>query len=69
MQIIFEVISAFANVGLSTGITPMLTSLGKLIIIITMFIGRISPLTIALVVGKKEELPIIGYPVETVMVG
>lgn len=69
MRTVFEVISAFANVGLTTGITPTLSNLGKLIIIITMFIGRISPLTVALIVGRKEELPAVGYPVETVMVG
>lgn len=69
MRMLFEVISAFSNVGLSTGITSSLTNIGKLIIITTMFIGRISPLTMALVVGRKEELPAIGYPVETVMVG
>lgn len=69
MRMLFEAISAFSNVGLSTGITSNLTNIGKLIIIITMFIGRISPLTMALVVGRKEELPAIGYPIETVMVG
>lgn len=69
MRIIFEVFSAFSNVGLSTGITSSLTNTGKLIIIMTMFIGRISPLTMALVVGRREELPAMGYPVETIMVG
>lgn len=69
MRIVFEVISAFANVGLSTGITPTLSNLGKLIISITMFVGRISPLTMALIVGRKSEMPTIGYPTETVMVG
>lgn len=69
MAVIFEVISAFANVGLSTGITSSLTNLGKLIILTTMYIGRISPLTMALVVARKEEIPAVGYPVETVMVG
>lgn len=69
MKIVFEVISAFGNVGLSTGITFSLTNIGKLIIIITMYIGRISPLMMALVVGRREELPVIGYPTESVMVG
>lgn len=69
MRTVFEVISAFANVGLSTGITPTLTNLSKLVIILTMFVGRISPLTMALVVGKKEQIPTVGYPTESVMVG
>lgn len=47
IQILFEVVSAFGTVGLSTGITPDLGAWGKLILIITMFIGRLGPLTIA----------------------
>lgn len=69
LQIIFEVFSAFSNVGLSMGITASLSEIGKLIIIITMFIGRISPLTMALIVGRQEEFPAVVYPIETVMVG
>lgn len=69
MKITFEVVSAFANVGLSTGITPFLSNIGKLMIAITMYIGRISPLMMALVIGRKEEIPAIGYPMESVMIG
>lgn len=69
MKIVFEVISAFANVGLSTGITAGLTNIGKLMIIITMFIGRISPLTMALVVGRRVEAQPVGYPTGNIMVG
>ncbi len=47
MQILFEVTSAFGTVGLSTGITPSLSDLSKLIITLTMFIGRLGPLTMA----------------------
>ena len=41
----FEVVSAFATVGVSAGVTPLLTEVGKLIIIALMFIGRLGPLT------------------------
>lgn len=47
VQIIFEVVSGFATVGLSTGITPHLQVLSKIVLIIMMFFGRLGPLTIA----------------------
>jgi trk system potassium uptake protein TrkH len=67
--IVFEQVSAFGTVGLSTGITPHLSILGKLWIIASMFLGRVGPLTITLVVLK----PLVGrpfrYPPERVMIG
>jgi trk system potassium uptake protein TrkH len=47
MQLLFEEVSAFGTVGLSTGITPNLSVASKVIIILTMFTGRLGPLTIA----------------------
>lgn len=47
--ILFEAISAFGTVGLSTGLTPNLSVTGKVVIIILMYLGRITPLTLALV--------------------
>ena len=66
---LFEVTSAFGTVGLTTGITPQLSPLGKLLITITMFVGRIGPLTLALAVAIKEERLDYTYPEERVMVG
>lgn len=67
-DIAFEQISAFATVGLSTGITAALSSIGKLWIIITMFIGRLGPLTIMLLVVRKKYARV-RYPVGKVMIG
>ncbi len=67
--IMFEVLSAFDTVGLSTGITSQLSLTGKLVIIVTMFIGRIGPLTLALMVGRRVVTPGIRYPEEHVSVG
>lgn len=53
MTIAFEVVSAFATVGLSMGLTADLTEIGKIIICITMFIGRLGPVTIALGLAMK----------------
>lgn len=69
VHILFELFSAFGTVGLSAGITPHLTTLGKIIVIITMFIGRIGPLTLALAIGQRRESVAYEYPEEAVMIG
>ena len=69
MKILFEVTSAFGTVGLSTGITPHLSVFGKVLIIVTMFVGRIGPLTAALAIALQQEKVIYTYPEERVMVG
>lgn len=66
---LFEVTSAFGTVGLTTGITPQLSTIGKILITITMLVGRIGPLTLALAVALKEEKVGYTYPEESVMVG
>ncbi|MBP5321668.1 MAG: hypothetical protein J6334_11835 [Kiritimatiellae bacterium] len=69
-KLIFETISAFATVGLSVNYTPNLTTAGRWIIIICMFLGRIGPLTIAFIIGNREERSsYIRYPEEDLVVG
>ncbi len=68
-QIIFEVISAFSTVGLSMGITSSLSIVSKLIIIITMFIGRVGPLTVALAFGEQLKTVRHELPGENILVG
>lgn len=53
MKLLFEEVSAFGTVGLSTGITPILSDAGKVIIILTMYIGRVGTLTIGMAIAKK----------------
>lgn len=69
MQLFFEVTSAFGTVGLSTGITPLLSPLGKWIIILTMYLGRIGPLTLAMAIALRPVVAEYKYPEEKVMVG
>ena len=67
---IFEVVSGFATVGLSRGITAYLSVLGKIIIIITMFIGRVGILTMAFsITSLRDQKVRIEYPSEMVGVG
>ncbi|HET6584678.1 MAG TPA: potassium transporter TrkG [Nannocystaceae bacterium] len=54
MPLLFETVAAFSTAGMTTGITPTLSSMGKLVITVTMFIGRVGPLTIALAVAAAE---------------
>ena len=69
LQILFEVISAFATVGLSTGITASLSPIGQIILIITMYTGRVSILLlIAAVIGEPRP-SLIQYPKENLLVG
>lgn len=71
IDIIFESVSAFSTVGLSRGLTQMLTTYGKLIIILVMFIGRLGALTLAFAITAPTELPSVKveYPSESVMIG
>lgn len=69
LDLLFEAVSAFGTVGLSTGVTLALTSCGKMIIILLMFLGRIGPLSlgIALQIQQKRKL-VYQYPEEEILV-
>jgi trk system potassium uptake protein len=69
LMIFFEVVSAFSTVGLSMGLTPELSSFGKILILITMFAGRVGPLTLAYAVAKKRKEDHYRYPAGKVMIG
>jgi trk system potassium uptake protein TrkH len=66
--LIFETVSAFGTVGLSLGATAALASPGKLVVIVVMFVGRIGPLSLALLLGRERPSSI-GYPEAKIMVG
>jgi len=69
MDIVFEVVSAFGTVGLSAGITPHLSTAGKIVIIIVMYAGRVGPLTLALAVGSRSIGGDYRYPEGKIFVG
>lgn len=69
LAIMFEATSAFGTVGLSTGITPTLSPVGKYLIIVTMFAGRVGPLTLAFAFALKQKKASIQYPEGKIMIG
>lgn len=70
ITILFEVVSAYGTVGLSAGLTPKLSSIGQSVIIFTMFLGRLGPLTIAFALAiRQRRKQYIRYPEERVIIG
>ena len=70
LNTLFEAVSAFGTVGLSTGITPQLTPLGKIIIMLLMYLGRVGPVSFFVALGEighKEK--VVKYPDAYLMVG
>lgn len=69
LTLFFEVTSAFATVGLSTGLTPTLSSLGKLLICFTMYAGKLGPLTLSALFIQRKGRILYHYPQENIMTG
>jgi trk system potassium uptake protein TrkH len=69
LDVLFEVASAFGTVGLSRGITPNLTDAGKLVLMTTMFSGRVGPLALAISLSRQRVNGAVRYPEERVTVG
>lgn len=69
LAIVFEAVSAFSTVGLSTGITPLLTGWGKLVIIALMFTGRVAPLVLSMYLARPANPLLIRHPKEEVALG
>jgi trk system potassium uptake protein TrkH len=69
LDLLFESVSAFGTVGLSTGVTGSLSIPGRIVIIMTMFAGRVGPLTVILAIAEKRHNVNIRYPKEKILVG
>ena len=69
LQVLFEAVSAFATVGLSTGITPELSTASKLVIIATMYVGRVGVLLFMAAWIGDPGPSLVRYPEEDLLVG
>ena len=69
LGLMFEAVSAFGTVGLSTGVTALLTSGGKVVIMLLMFLGRVGPLVLAVYLARPVHPWHIRYPEEDVSLG
>lgn len=71
LDVMFEAVSAFATVGLSCSVTPNLSPMGKMVIILTMFVGRVGPLTLTMAIARRQSRMSerIKYPEERIMIG
>lgn len=65
---LFEVVSGFGTVGLTTGLTPSLSSIGRIIVMITIFAGRVGLLTVAFALARQHPANF-RYPEERIYVG
>jgi len=70
LDVIYETVSASATVGLSRNFTASLNTFGKMIIIVTMYFGRVGPISMAIALGSRNESQnVISEPTEEVIIG
>lgn len=68
-QVLFEVVSAFATVGLSTGITAQLPLAGQLVLILLMFLGRLGPITLVSALALRDRRRLYHLPEGRPLIG
>ena len=69
LPVLFEAASALGTVGMSYGITPQLHDASRLVLVLAMFVGRLGPLTLVLLLAQKSHREFLEYPSESVRVG
>jgi trk system potassium uptake protein TrkH len=65
----FEVVSAFSNTGYSLDVTSDISWSGQLLLIFTMFWGRLGPLTLVVALAQRRRQSLINYPEEKIIIG
>jgi trk system potassium uptake protein TrkH len=66
---LFEITSAFGTVGLSLDVTPKLSTFGKILVSVVMFLGRVGPITFVVALAVRQRLPRYKYPEEEIAIG
>ena len=69
IDLFFEATSAFGTAGLTLGITQGLTVVGKVVLIITMYCGRVGPMTVMLALMHKKNKRGFSYPEGKILIG
>jgi trk system potassium uptake protein len=69
VPVLFETISAFGTVGLSLNFTDKLSELGKVILVLVMFTGRIGAISVAIAISLREKPTQFSYAEENIMIG
>lgn len=69
MDLLYETTSAFGTAGLSTGLTPKLSNVGKILIMLMMYFGRVGPLTVVLALARKRKKSGYKYPEGKILIG
>lgn len=69
IDLLYEATSALGTVGLTLGLTPKLSSIGKVLIMIMMYLGRVGPLTVMLALTRKKKKSGYKYPEGKVLIG
>ncbi|MHA6528900.1 TrkH family potassium uptake protein [Paenibacillus sp. BAC0078] len=69
LTVLFEAVSAFGTSGITMGLTPELTTIGKILVIILMFVGRTGPLTLAYALKPKNSKELYRYPEGNITIG
>jgi trk system potassium uptake protein TrkH len=69
LRALFEIVSGFGSVGLTTGLTPTLSAAGQVILILTMYAGRVGLMTLAFGLTRRQRPPLVRYPEERVYIG
>ncbi len=69
LDLLFEATSGFGTVGLTTGVTPGLSSIGKMLIMMLMYLGRVGPLTVVMALLINKDGAKYKYPDGKILIG